>query len=87
MVEIITNNGDGDHMRSVRYMRSFQEMDNPSLLTAINKLAISGERAGFSVEKMIQILNAGISMETLLQLIDSNLNLEMNKAGSSRWIM
>ena len=47
-------------------------MDNPSLLTAINKLAISGERAGLSVEKMIQILNAGISMETLLQLIDSN---------------
>jgi hypothetical protein len=54
-------------------------MDNPSLLMTINKLAIFGERAGFSVEQMIQMLNAGISMETLLQVIDSNLSLEMNK--------
>jgi hypothetical protein len=63
-----------------------EQMENPSLQTAVNKLAIFGERAGLSVADMIQILNAGISVETLLQLIASN--LEMKKpAGSSRWIM
>jgi hypothetical protein len=31
---------------------------------------MAGEQGGFSVEDMIQILNAGISVETLLDLID-----------------
>jgi hypothetical protein len=65
-------------------------MENLLLQTAINKLAICGERAGFSVEQMIQILNAGVSVETLLQLIAANLNLEMKKPvepRSSHWIM
>ena len=65
-----------------------EQMENPSLQTAINKLAIFGERAGFGVEQMIQILNAGISMDTLLQLIASNLEVKKPAAPSSpRWIM
>jgi uncharacterized protein YoaH (UPF0181 family) len=63
-------------------------MENPSLQTAVNKLAIFGEQAGFSVEQIIQILNAGISMDTLLQLIASNLEVKKPAAPSSpRWIM
>jgi hypothetical protein len=62
------------------------EMEKPLLFTAINKLAIYGERAGFTVEQMIQMLNAGVSMETLLQLIASNLEME-TAASPSRWIM
>jgi hypothetical protein len=64
-----------------------EQMENPSLQTAINKLAIFGERAGFSVEQMIQILNSGVSVETLLQLIASNLEMKKPAAPSSRWIM
>ena len=44
-------------------------MDNPSLVTAIGKLAIAGEPAGFSVEQMIGFLNDGLTVETLLDLI------------------
>jgi hypothetical protein len=35
-------------------------MDNPSLFTAIGKLAIAGEEAGFSLEQMIQILDCRV---------------------------
>ena len=46
----------------------------PAVLTqAIEKLAKAGEKAGISVEDMIQILNAGVSVETLLDLIGRNL--------------
>jgi hypothetical protein len=36
---------------------------------AICKLATAGEQAGFSVEQMIDFLNAGLSVEGLLDLI------------------
>jgi len=42
---------------------------NPVLIGAIRKLALAGEKAGFSVEEMIELLNTGVSMETLLNLI------------------
>ena len=44
-------------------------MDRPSLITAIGKLAIAGEQAGFSVEQMISFLDDGLSIEDLLDLI------------------
>ena len=44
-------------------------MARPALVTAIRKLAIAGEQAGFSLEQMIDLLNAGLSVETLLDLI------------------
>ena len=39
------------------------------LMTAIGKLATAGEQAGFTLEQMIDLLNAGLSVETLLELI------------------
>ncbi|MGB9233970.1 MAG: hypothetical protein WCC04_06120 [Terriglobales bacterium] len=67
-------------------------MERPSTLTAVSKLAIAGEQGGFSVEQMIQLLNAGLSVETLLQLIaqrlDGNgLGSETSFSRSSRWII
>lgn len=44
-------------------------MENSSLVSAIEKLAIAGEQAGFTVEQMIQLLNDGLTVETLLDLI------------------
>jgi len=44
-------------------------MENPSLIIAISKLAVAGEQAGFSLEQMIELLDAGLSVETLLELI------------------
>jgi hypothetical protein len=44
-------------------------MANPSLVLAISKLAAAGEQAGFSLEQMIDLLDAGLEVETLLELI------------------
>jgi hypothetical protein len=42
---------------------------NPVLVGAISKLAHTGEKAGFTVEEMIELLNTGVSVEILLNLI------------------
>jgi hypothetical protein len=42
---------------------------NELLVGAIRKLALAGEKAGFTVEEMIELLNTGVSVETLLNLI------------------
>ena len=42
---------------------------NEVLVGAIRKLAVAGEKAGFTVEELIELLNTGVSMETLLNLI------------------
>lgn len=42
---------------------------NAVLVGAIKKLALVGEKAGFTVEEMIELLNTGVSVETLLNLI------------------
>ena len=42
-------------------------MERP-IMTAIEKLVLAGEQAGFSVEQMIQLLQTGGTVETLLQL-------------------
>ncbi len=63
-------------------------MERPSTTQTVYKLAIAGEQAGFSLEQMIQILNAGVSVETLLHLIEWRLGEAVpNAARSSRWIM
>jgi hypothetical protein len=45
-------------------------MYRPHLHSAINKLVIAGEQAGFSLEQMIQLLDDGLSVENLLDLIE-----------------
>lgn len=48
-------------------------MATPSLVIAIGKLAAAGERAGFTLEEMIQLLDSGVSVATLLELISRRL--------------
>jgi lipid-binding SYLF domain-containing protein len=62
-------------------------MQRPSIAGSVYKLAIAGERAGFSLEDMIQILNAGATVETLLNLIEWRLGEEAPVPRSSRWIV
>lgn len=49
-------------------------MATPSLVRAIGKLAAAGERAGFTLEEMIQLLDNGLSVEMLLKLIARRLD-------------
>ena len=63
-------------------------MDCAVLARAIEKFAAAGRETGFSVEQMIQILNAGVGVETLLDIIARMLVGKPNfQCGSSRWIM
>ena len=62
-------------------------MQRSSIARSVYKLAVAGEQAGFSVERMIQMLNAGITVETLLDLIEWRLRDAAPGGGSSRWIM
>jgi hypothetical protein len=48
---------------------SIMAQQNEVLLGAIRKLAVAGEKAGFTVEEMIELLNTGVSIDTLLNLI------------------
>lgn len=52
------------------------------LVSAINKLAIAGTQAGFSLEQMIQLLDDGLSVESLLDLIAWSLQ-RRERAGCS----
>ncbi|HKS74750.1 MAG TPA: hypothetical protein VJQ82_16215 [Terriglobales bacterium] len=66
-------------------------MATPALVRAVRKLAMAGEQAGFSLEQMIDMLNAGLSVLVLLELISWRLELLRTPAepliSSSRWIM
>jgi len=65
-------------------------MATPSVAASVFKLAVAGEQAGFTVEQMIEFLNAGITMETLLNLIDwklSSAQINPSEFRSSRWVM
>jgi len=63
-------------------------MEHPVLARAIEKFAAAGEKAGFTVEQMIQILNAGVGVETLLDIIERTLVGQSNpQRVFSRWIM
>jgi hypothetical protein len=62
----------------------------PDKLLAVGKLAIAGEKAGFTIDQMIDLLNSGVSVQTLLGLIEMRLsdNGELpNPAITNRWIM
>lgn len=64
------------------------DLENSSLITAIKKLVSFGKQAGFTVDQMIEILNAGTSVEDLLRLIASNLDFEVETPRDfSPWIM
>ena len=62
-------------------------MATPSLQTSIAKLARVGEQAGFTVEQMIQMLDAGVTVEGLLRLIEWRLESLETSLPSSRWVM
>jgi hypothetical protein len=67
-------------------------MEGPSIVRTVHKLAIAGQQAGFSLEQMIELLNAGISVVTLLHLIEVRLAYQGQPAQpatahSSRWVM
>jgi hypothetical protein len=63
-------------------------MQRPSAAETVYKLAIAGEQAGFTLEQMIQILNAGVSVGTLLNWIELRLvGVDPDPPRSSRWIM
>ena len=61
-------------------------MERPSLVIAISKLAAAGERAGFSVEEMIQLLDSGLTVESLLDLIAWRFENPRPMSISSCWI-
>ena len=60
-------------------------VESPAI-TAIEKLVLAGEQAGFTVEQMIQILQTGASVEALLHMIESRLS-PVAPSSSSRWVM
>jgi hypothetical protein len=61
-------------------------MEKP-VMTAVEKLVLAGEEAGFSVEQMIQILQTGTSVEALLCMIEWRLCPPAMEPRSSRWVM
>ena len=48
-------------------------MAAPPIAVSIFKLAVAGEQAGFTVEQMIELLNAGVTVEALLRMIERGL--------------
>jgi hypothetical protein len=65
-------------------------MESPSLVLAISQLAIAGEQAGFTLEQMIDLLNAGLSVATLMELIAWRLHsapLPLEFLPRSHWVM
>lgn len=88
---------DANHSRQFRAMTSSTNfsvgcgMDKPSLVIAISKLAMAGEDAGFTVEQMIQLLDAGITVGGLLELIswrlDASRRSVLSSGSSADWVM
>jgi hypothetical protein len=61
-------------------------MERDSLVVAIiSKLAAAGEQAGFSLEQMIQLLNAGLSLDSLIELIACRFEHQTPPSVSSYW--
>ena len=98
LARLFTNLCDQDHRPAAMFCAILREsfvgerMEKPSLLTAVGKLAIAGEQAGFSIEQMIELLNEGLSVETLLDLISWRLQTIHEEATappacSSGWIV
>jgi hypothetical protein len=64
-------------------------VEKPIIISAVEKLAVAGGQAGFSVEQMIELLNAGMSVESLVELIARRLNVQqpVSPPQSSRWTL
>jgi hypothetical protein len=56
-------------------------------MTAVEKLVLAGEKVGFTVEQMIQLLQTGSSVEALLLMIESRLHPTTASLSSSRWVV
>jgi hypothetical protein len=56
-------------------------------MTAIAKLVLAGEQAGFTIEQMIQLLQTGTSIEVLLSMIEWRLLPYASEPCSSRWMV
>jgi len=67
-------------------------VENPLVLGAVGKLLDAGEKAGFSADEMIRLLNSSLGTENLLELISrrlggGELEPKPDTAHSSRWIV
>ena len=65
-------------------------MATPSIAASVFKLAMAGEQAGFTIEQMIDLLNAGVTVDALLRLIERKLSIPPAQASappSLRWVM
>lgn len=66
-------------------------MEKQSLVAAVSKLALEGERAGFTLEQLIELLEAGIPVAGLLELIRWRLDLRARtgipNAVAGDWVM
>jgi len=61
-----------------------------SIAASIFKLAVAGEQAGFTLEQMIELLNAGLTVKSLLRMIEQKLaraSAYTEQLGFSRWVM
>ena len=61
-------------------------MEQPKIMTAIEKLVLAGQQARFTVEQMIQMPQTGATVETLLSLIVCRSCSPPASQSSSRWI-
>lgn len=91
LIELSSLSSDPDHRPrrpiSLIYASRGETVEQPILMTAIEKLVRAGKQAGFSVEQMIQMLQTGVDVETLLQMIERRLSPPSAKLRSSRWVI
>jgi hypothetical protein len=67
-----------------------EPMDERKLLSGVEKLAVAGQQAGFSIEQMIGLLSAGMAVETLLDLISWRIEQPQPMVpvlSSSHWVV
>jgi hypothetical protein len=58
-----------------------------AILSGMQKLVLAGQQAGFTIDQMIDLLNAGLTVETLLDLIELRLSSTPSTSSSSRWVI
>jgi hypothetical protein len=63
------------------------ELVKEPIVVTVSKLALAGEQAGFSIEQMIDLLQAGLTVDTLLKLIEGRLDPPPVAPCSSRWMV
>jgi len=64
-------------------------MEKPPVIASVAKLVIAGERAGLTIEQMIDLLEGGLTVEGLLELIAKRLDAiqPVTSTKRSRWVM